>query len=75
MGAAREKVRVARALEQLPKIAAAMENGGGEVSSSRREAGAGLSPGEGRRGVIARGAAVCRPAALAISMTPTVQWF
>ena len=36
MGAAREKVRVARALEQLPKIAAAM--GRGEVSYSKARA-------------------------------------
>lgn len=33
MGAAREKVRVARALEGLPKIAAAMERG--EISYSK----------------------------------------
>ena len=36
MGAAREKVRVARALEQLPKLAAAM--GRGEVSYSKARA-------------------------------------
>ena len=36
MGAAREKVRVARALEQLPKLAAAMAHG--EVSYSKARA-------------------------------------
>jgi Domain of unknown function (DUF222)/HNH endonuclease len=35
MGAAREKVRVARALENLPKISAAMESGGLSYSKAR----------------------------------------
>ena len=35
MGAAREKVRVARALESLPKISAAMESGGLSYSKAR----------------------------------------
>ncbi len=86
LGAAREKVRVARALEQLPKLAAAMGRGAVSYSkaraitriassenedyllsialarngSPRREAGAELSARKGRRGIIARGAAVCR---------------
>ena len=35
MGAAREKVRVANALEKLPRIAAAMENGTLSYSKAR----------------------------------------
>jgi len=35
MGAAREKVRVARALESLPKVAAAMESGRLSYSKAR----------------------------------------